>query len=51
MEVGYKAILRFLSSDDTNFIIPFYQRNYAWSIKQCDVLLKDIDNIIDMSNN
>ena len=32
----------FLSSNKTQFIIPVYQRNYAWSRIQCKQLLDDI---------
>ncbi len=33
---------RFLSQNDTQFIIPVYQRNYDWSHLQCKQLLDDI---------
>ena len=33
---------RFLSQNDTQFIIPVYQRNYDWSHQQCKQLLDDI---------
>jgi uncharacterized protein with ParB-like and HNH nuclease domain len=33
---------RFLSQTDTQFIIPVYQRNYDWTIAQCQQLLDDI---------
>ncbi|MBU0923246.1 DUF262 domain-containing HNH endonuclease family protein [bacterium] len=36
------SINRFLSSNDTKFIIPVYQRNYDWEIAQCIKLFDDI---------
>ena len=36
---------RFLSQNDTQFIIPVYQRNYDWSHQQCKQLLDDILSI------
>lgn len=33
---------RFMSQNDTQFIIPVYQRNYDWSHQQCKQLLDDI---------
>ncbi|MEN6512209.1 MAG: DUF262 domain-containing protein [Chloroherpetonaceae bacterium] len=32
----------FLASNRTQFIIPIYQRNYDWTISQCEQLLNDI---------
>lgn len=33
---------RFLAQNDTQFIIPVYQRNYDWAITHCRQLLDDI---------
>ncbi len=33
---------RFLSQNDTQFVIPIYQRNYDWGHSQCKQLLDDI---------
>ncbi|CAN5156795.1 hypothetical protein BH23BAC1_BH23BAC1_26840 [soil metagenome] len=33
---------RFLSQNDTQFVIPVYQRNYDWSHSQCKQILDDI---------
>ncbi|NVJ47573.1 MAG: DUF262 domain-containing protein [Cytophagia bacterium] len=33
---------RFLSQSDTQFVIPVYQRNYDWTVNQCQQLLNDI---------
>ena len=38
----------FLSSNDTQFVIPVYQRNYDWSTGQCKQLL---DDILEVGNN
>lgn len=35
----------FLSSSETQFVIPVYQRNYDWNYLQCKQLLDDIFNI------
>lgn len=32
----------FLQKNDTQFVIPIYQRNYDWEKKQCEQLLNDI---------
>jgi len=49
-EVVLKAqdfhLLRFLERGGFNFVIPVYQRNYDWSIEQCDQLLHDLEVII-----
>lgn len=42
MEAKQKQIVEFLSSTNTQFTIPVYQRNYDWEEKQCSILLKDI---------
>lgn len=33
---------KFLQKQDTQFVIPIYQRNYDWSEEQCKQLLEDI---------
>ncbi len=42
MEAKQKQIVEFLSTTNTQFTIPVYQRNYDWEEKQCSILLKDI---------
>lgn len=42
MEAKQKQIVEFLSTTNTQFTIPVYQRNYNWEDKQCSILLKDI---------
>jgi uncharacterized protein with ParB-like and HNH nuclease domain len=46
MRANEKNLLRFLEGTDKNFIIPVYQRNYDWKIKQCKQLFDDLSNII-----
>ena len=31
-----------IKKNDIQFVIPVYQRNYDWTIKECKVLLNDI---------
>lgn len=33
---------RFISQNNTQFVIPVYQRNYDWSISQCKQILDDV---------
>jgi len=42
MQAKEIQVKQFLSQPGTKFIIPVYQRNYDWKIKQCEQLLKDI---------
>lgn len=42
MKASETRVDKFLSSADTIFTIPVYQRNYDWTIKHCKQLLKDI---------
>ncbi|MDD9859352.1 MAG: DUF262 domain-containing protein [Nitrospira sp.] len=42
MKAEQTTVERFLGSHDTQFVIPVYQRNYDWTSKQCEQLLKDI---------
>jgi uncharacterized protein with ParB-like and HNH nuclease domain len=42
MDVRSWGILDFIKSS-TQFVIPIYQRNYAWGSKQCDQIINDID--------
>jgi len=35
---------------DINYIVPIYQRNYAWGEKQIEQLIEDIESSIDDSN-
>ena len=47
MQAKENKIIRLLSTDNTQFSIPVYQRNYNWEKKQCDTLLKDILKLSD----
>ena len=31
-----------IKKNDIQFVIPVYQRNYDWTIKECKVLLKTL---------
>lgn len=42
MQAKENKIVELLSTSNTQFSIPVYQRNYNWEEKQCATLLKDI---------
>ena len=42
MQAKENKIVQLLSTSNTQFSIPVYQRNYNWEEKQCATLLKDI---------
>lgn len=42
MKASPLQLHRFLQKQDTQFVIPIYQRNYDWSEEQCKQLLEDI---------
>lgn len=42
MKAGENYLVKFLQQQDTQFIIPVYQRNYDWTRKHCEQLLHDI---------
>lgn len=42
MKATETNLIRFLQQQDTQFIIPVYQRNYDWTRSQCEQLLDDI---------
>ncbi|RQH09367.1 DUF262 domain-containing protein [Okeania hirsuta] len=42
MKANEVNLHRFLSQNDTQFVIPIYQRNYDWGSAQCKQLLDDI---------
>ncbi|WP_069790291.1 DUF262 domain-containing protein [Cyanobacterium sp. IPPAS B-1200] len=48
MKANETKIIQFLEQYKTQFVIPVYQRNYDWSIPQCEQLLNDI---LDIGNN
>lgn len=50
MKANETKIKEFLSSSDTQFIIPIYQRNYDWTISQCKQLLDDILEVAQNDN-
>ena len=41
-----KQFLKFVDGSDKRFIIPVYQRNYNWEIKQCEQLFNDLKSLI-----
>ena len=45
MQAKEVQISQFLSQQGTKFIIPVYQRNYDWKHKQCQQLLRDIQDV------
>lgn len=44
-----KYLVRFLGGADKRFMIPVYQRNYAWKIPQCKKLYDDLIKVIKMN--
>ena len=48
MEVYSKPFYQFLEGSSKTFIIPVYQRDYAWKMVNCEKLWKDI---CDLNNN
>ncbi|MBM2814112.1 MAG: hypothetical protein HW421_874 [Ignavibacteria bacterium] len=42
MEAKQNSIAKFMQQQDTQFLIPVYQRNYDWRIEHCKQLLFDI---------
>ena len=45
MKANETTIKRFLSSAETRFVIPVYQRNYDWTNTECKELLNDIISV------
>lgn len=45
MKANEVALTNFLSQNETQFIIPVYQRNYDWTEAQCSQLLHDIVDV------
>lgn len=46
MKGDANLILDLLNNKNCEFIIPVYQRNYDWSIKQCEQLFNDLTKVI-----
>lgn len=44
-----KYLIRFLGGTDKRFVIPVYQRNYAWKLPQCQRLYEDLVKVIKMN--
>lgn len=42
MEAKQNSVFKFMQQQDTQFIIPVYQRNYDWRNEQCRQLMHDI---------
>lgn len=47
MEAAKTKIEILFTGDDTNYVIPVYQRNYSWTNKQCKQLFQDLLSIIE----
>lgn len=45
MKANEVALTNFLSQNETQFIIPVYQRNYDWTEAQCSQLFHDIIDV------
>ena len=48
MDVQQKPIFQFLEGSSKNFVIPVYQRDYAWTVGNCQKLWSDL---VDLTNN
>jgi uncharacterized protein with ParB-like and HNH nuclease domain len=42
MEANQVKLNKFLAQNDTQFIIPVYQRNYDWTLLQCKQIFDDV---------
>ena len=42
MKANEENLNRFITTSNIQFVIPVYQRNYDWTIKECKILLNDI---------
>ncbi|WP_157154578.1 DUF262 domain-containing protein [Brachyspira murdochii] len=42
MKANESNLNKFITMSNVQFVIPIYQRNYDWTIKECKVLLNDI---------
>ncbi|MDR2473651.1 MAG: DUF262 domain-containing protein, partial [Tannerella sp.] len=51
MKASETKIDRFLATSETTFAIPVYQRNYDWTIKECQQLFNDIIRIANSNDN
>jgi len=51
MKANETKIDKFLATSETTFAIPVYQRNYDWTIKECQQLFNDIIRIGSNSEN
>jgi uncharacterized protein with ParB-like and HNH nuclease domain len=51
MKASETKIDRFLATSETTFAIPVYQRNYDWTVKECQQLFNDIIRIADSNDN
>jgi uncharacterized protein with ParB-like and HNH nuclease domain len=51
MKASETKIDRFLATSETTFAIPVYQRNYDWTVKECQQLFNDIVRIAGSSDN
>lgn len=47
MQAKDMHLLRFLEQGSFSFVIPVYQRNYDWSLEQCNQLIHDLEVIIE----
>lgn len=45
MKANELPIINFLQSPNVQFVIPVYQRNYDWTIRECRELIKDIISV------
>ena len=51
MKANETKIDRFLATSETTFAIPVYQRNYDWTVKECQQLFNDIIRIASNDEN
>ena len=41
MKANEENLNRFITTSNIQFVIPVYQRNYDWTIKECKILLNE----------
>lgn len=45
MKANEEQVIKFLQSPNVQFVIPVYQRNYDWTIRECKELFNDIVSV------
>ncbi len=45
MKASETQLLKFMNQRDQQFVIPIFQRNYSWTVKECRQLWDDINRV------